>query len=203
VGIIWEFIEYYPFFSIFLLLAIIGVILQTIESFRFKKNMVEILPTIFGVFIFILLRLGISQFTGEGFVVVQKEDNEIWAFTKTYPFFCLFIISSILSVGFSTMNSVKTKNWKGVRSSLTIPIIIIPLLIFGRFVVVPFIFNDSSKGEIYDGGGDSIYHSEPENEDNQGLIWIDGYDRSDGTHVDGHYRTTPDGDPTNNLSYPK
>lgn len=34
-----------------------------------------------------------------------------------------------------------------------------------------------------------------------GVHWVDDYYRSDGTHVDGHWRTNPDGDPTNNFSY--
>lgn len=33
-------------------------------------------------------------------------------------------------------------------------------------------------------------------------VWVDGYQREDGTHVEGHWRTAPDGDPTNNYSYP-
>lgn len=32
-------------------------------------------------------------------------------------------------------------------------------------------------------------------------VWVDGYYRSDGTYVRGHYRSAPDGDPSNNYSY--
>lgn len=31
-------------------------------------------------------------------------------------------------------------------------------------------------------------------------VWVNGYFRSDGTYVPGHYRTAPDGDPYNNYS---
>lgn len=34
-----------------------------------------------------------------------------------------------------------------------------------------------------------------------GAHWVDGYDRADGTHVDGYYRTNPDDDVTNNFNY--
>ena len=35
-----------------------------------------------------------------------------------------------------------------------------------------------------------------------GVHGVDGYTRQDGTQVDGYLRTSPDGDPTNNFSYP-
>ena len=35
-----------------------------------------------------------------------------------------------------------------------------------------------------------------------GVHGVDGYTRQDGTQVDGYLRTNPDGDPTNNFSYP-
>ena len=31
-------------------------------------------------------------------------------------------------------------------------------------------------------------------------VWVDGYYRSDGTYVKGHWRSDPDGDPSNNWS---
>ncbi|MCC7005687.1 MAG: hypothetical protein IT497_03450 [Ottowia sp.] len=31
-------------------------------------------------------------------------------------------------------------------------------------------------------------------------IWVDGYTRQDGTYVQGHYKTAPDGNPSNNYS---
>jgi hypothetical protein len=33
-------------------------------------------------------------------------------------------------------------------------------------------------------------------------VWVDGYYRDDGTYVKGHQRTSPDGNPYNNYSYP-
>jgi len=33
-------------------------------------------------------------------------------------------------------------------------------------------------------------------------VWVNGYTRSDGTYVSGHYRSNPDGNPYNNWSYP-
>jgi hypothetical protein len=33
-----------------------------------------------------------------------------------------------------------------------------------------------------------------------GPVWVNGYYRQDGTYVPGHYRTRPDGDPSNNWS---
>ena len=32
-------------------------------------------------------------------------------------------------------------------------------------------------------------------------VWVDGYCRSDGTYVQGHYRSSPDSSVTNNWSY--
>lgn len=33
-------------------------------------------------------------------------------------------------------------------------------------------------------------------------VWVNGYTRKDGTYVQGHYRSSPDGNPYNNWSYP-
>lgn len=33
-------------------------------------------------------------------------------------------------------------------------------------------------------------------------VYVDGYNKKDGTHVDGYHRTSPDGDKTNNYDYP-
>jgi hypothetical protein len=33
-------------------------------------------------------------------------------------------------------------------------------------------------------------------------VWVNGYTRSNGTYVQGHYRSSPDGNPYNNYSYP-
>lgn len=33
-------------------------------------------------------------------------------------------------------------------------------------------------------------------------VWVNGYTRKDGTSVRGHYRSSPDGNPYNNYSYP-
>ena len=33
-------------------------------------------------------------------------------------------------------------------------------------------------------------------------VWVNGYYRKDGTYVSGYWRSAPDGDPTNNFSYP-
>ncbi len=33
-------------------------------------------------------------------------------------------------------------------------------------------------------------------------VYVHGYTRKDGTYVKPHYRSDPDGDPTNNWSYP-
>lgn len=33
-------------------------------------------------------------------------------------------------------------------------------------------------------------------------VWVNGYYRSNGTYVKGHYRSSPDGNPYNNWSYP-
>ena len=36
----------------------------------------------------------------------------------------------------------------------------------------------------------------------QAQVWVDPYNRKDGTQVQGHYRSNPDGNPYNNYSYP-
>lgn len=47
----------------------------------------------------------------------------------------------------------------------------------------------------------SPFEDMDEGDEDPGVHWVNGYDRSDGTHVDGYLRTNPDGDPTNNFSY--
>lgn len=46
------------------------------------------------------------------------------------------------------------------------------------------------------------YHAHPLifGDDGRPLVHVDGYTRSDGTYVNEHYRTLPDGNPYNNLS---
>jgi len=36
----------------------------------------------------------------------------------------------------------------------------------------------------------------------QADVWVKGYYKKDGTYVKGHWRSSPDSDPTNNFSYP-
>ena len=36
----------------------------------------------------------------------------------------------------------------------------------------------------------------------QAQVWVDPYNRKDGTQVQGHYRSNPDGNPYNNYSFP-
>lgn len=47
------------------------------------------------------------------------------------------------------------------------------------------------------------YHCHPFllGDDGRPLVHVDGYYRSDGTYVQEHYRTAPDGDLTNNFSF--
>ena len=33
-------------------------------------------------------------------------------------------------------------------------------------------------------------------------VWVEGYYKDDGTYVEGHWRSDPDGNPYNNWSYP-
>jgi hypothetical protein len=37
---------------------------------------------------------------------------------------------------------------------------------------------------------------------NDFVVWVNGYYREDGTYVQGHYRSSPDGNPYNNWSFP-
>ena len=37
---------------------------------------------------------------------------------------------------------------------------------------------------------------------NDFVVWVNGYTRKDGTYVQGHYRSSPDGNPYNNWSFP-
>ena len=50
------------------------------------------------------------------------------------------------------------------------------------------------------GGGSSGYQAAPIYQPVGGGVWVDAYLRQDGTYVPGHYRSPPDGDPTNNWS---
>ena len=64
----------------------------------------------------------------------------------------------------------------------------------------PSIANPGADGDYPDSGG-NLHHVDPH--------WVDGYDRSDGTEVDGYWRggdegydrSNPDGDLSNNLDY--
>lgn len=61
-----------------------------------------------------------------------------------------------------------------------------------------------NTGEISSGSVEAYlrnYYDDPEGE-SSGPVWVEGYYRDDGTYVEGHWRTLPDGDPTNNYSYP-
>lgn len=49
--------------------------------------------------------------------------------------------------------------------------------------------------------GETEYFEGEDYEDDPGVHWVDEYYRDDGTHVDGYWRTDPDGDVTNNFSY--
>ena len=61
-----------------------------------------------------------------------------------------------------------------------------------------------NTGEITSGNVSSYLENYYDNSESSGLgpVWVDGYVRDDGTYVEGHWRTAPDGDPTNNYSYP-
>ena len=61
---------------------------------------------------------------------------------------------------------------------------------------------NSMLASVYD---DVSYDEEGElwfDDGEVGVHWVNDYYRADGTHVDGYWRTNPDGDPTNNFSYP-
>lgn len=47
---------------------------------------------------------------------------------------------------------------------------------------------------------DDVWYDGDSN-NNPDVHWVNEYDRSDGTHVDGYWRTDPDDDLTNNFSY--
>jgi len=49
-------------------------------------------------------------------------------------------------------------------------------------------------------GDDEPYDVDNYYADSPGTHWVNGYDRSDGTHVRGYERSNPDGNPYNNLN---
>ncbi|MED4403718.1 hypothetical protein [Metabacillus fastidiosus] len=49
-------------------------------------------------------------------------------------------------------------------------------------------------------GGGGGYEEDDYYEDDPGVHWVDEYERSDGTEVDGHWRSNPDDSPYNNLN---
>jgi hypothetical protein len=55
----------------------------------------------------------------------------------------------------------------------------------------------SSGGATSRGGG---YNSPAYSIPSRGPVWVNGYYQQDGTYVPGHYRSAPDGDPSNNWS---
>jgi hypothetical protein len=69
----------------------------------------------------------------------------------------------------------------------------------GLFAVFVFLlnFNSGSGGATPGSGG---YSSPAASTPGGGPVWVNGYYRHDGTFVPGHYRTAPDGDPSNNWS---
>lgn len=58
-------------------------------------------------------------------------------------------------------------------------------------MLVPFLLGVVGIDDLEDLDGDI----------NSDLVEVDSYERADGTVVEAHYRTAPDGDPTNNLSF--
>lgn len=65
-------------------------------------------------------------------------------------------------------------------------------------MVVTILFDGSS----YDGSDlESDYYEEDFNEyESPGIHWVDEYERQDGTHVKGHWRSNPDEYEWNNLN---
>lgn len=62
-----------------------------------------------------------------------------------------------------------------------------------------------NTGEISEGNPETYlenYYEDESSGSSTGDVWVEGYYRDDGTYVEGHFRTNPDGDPTNNYSYP-
>ena len=74
------------------------------------------------------------------------------------------------------------------------------LLVAGcAFVIVFVVLNSGSAGGGGSQGG-GISSSPTTTAPVTGAVWVNGYYRQDGTYVQGHYRTTPDSDPSNNWS---
>jgi hypothetical protein len=74
----------------------------------------------------------------------------------------------------------------------------------GMFAVLVFLLSlkpdGASSGATRSGGG---YSSPAYSTPDKGPVWVNGYYRQDGTYVPSHYRSAPDGDPSNNWSnYP-
>jgi hypothetical protein len=61
-----------------------------------------------------------------------------------------------------------------------------------------------NTGEVTSGSVEAYLRNYYEDSDGEsgGPVWVEGYYRDNGTYVEGHWRTAPDGDPTNNYSYP-
>lgn len=62
-----------------------------------------------------------------------------------------------------------------------------------------------NNGEVTSGSVEAYlrnYYNDSDGESG-GPVWVEGYYRNDGTYVEGHWRTAPDGGLTNNYLYPK
>ncbi|MFJ8264770.1 hypothetical protein [Peribacillus asahii] len=78
-------------------------------------------------------------------------------------------------------------------------------LFFILIIIGGFLFGVVSGGGS--GGYEDDYYEEDyyeedyyDYDEDPGVHWVDDYERSDGTEVDGHWRSNPDGDPYNNLN---
>ncbi|MDA2474487.1 hypothetical protein PDN47_25875 [Bacillus cereus] len=87
---------------------------------------------------------------------------------------------------------------KGSSTNLMGIVSVIGILVVGGFVVYEFITVDDSSDNRYEMGD---YPEDPtKGNDNPGVHSVNGYYRSDGTYVEGHMRSNPDGIKSNNLN---
>jgi len=131
----------------------------------------------------------------------------------------LFIVLSVYYVVFK-VNIVKTiialviiyliyKLFDGIDKKSYISIVLSSLILLAFFAVRIGEKADKADNTVREmviaaleegRGGGGYYDNNNKSKKGPGVHWVNGYYRSDGTYVNGYWRTNPDGDPSNNFN---
>lgn len=116
------------------------------------------------------------------------------------PIFLLLAIGQLFSTESKGATASRARPLQGGSSSKAISNGTFLLISFCSFIALVFVLI-FSRGNVSGPSGSTSSYSTPSVPNNHsGDVWVNGYHRQDGTYVPGHYRSRPDGDPSNNWT---